>query len=326
MVGIKTSGRSLTGSAMYPNTPKITSATIRSVVMIGYSIKRREIFMTCPCRRGPCGPLFSGRRRSARSRNRSRRSRRGHSLLTIVHHHLIARLQVALNSDIPGIVEQNIDRNLLRFAVERDGIDILAVGPGGERLMRNERGMGNIGDGWKLMQQNDKFNANGCAGHSYGAVRLSGIGTVSLRGRARFAGTPKTCEVFRKGDRWYLSVTFQVTAEAVARTGGTESMAFDWGLNTLLTQVIGDPMIGASESVDNPRWLKVQLEKIAAVQKGISALEEQAKRQSGKVGGFPVCPALRRATSACGPSMARWLASARTFTTSSAPPWCGNTA
>lgn len=41
-----------------------------------------------------------------------------------------------------------------------------------------------------------------------------------MRGKARFTGTPKTAEVIRKGGKWYLSVTYDVTPEAVARPAG----------------------------------------------------------------------------------------------------------
>jgi putative transposase len=112
---------------------------------------------------------------------------------------------------------------------------------------------------------------------------------VPLRGKARFEGTPKTAEVMRRGKKWVLSVTFKVEAEQLKRPPcGTESVAFDWGLKTLLTQVIGEPMAGPIEAVDNPRWLKRVLERIVVVQKDVSALETLAKAQSGKAIGFPV--------------------------------------
>ncbi|OUM00740.1 RNA-guided endonuclease InsQ/TnpB family protein [Variovorax sp. JS1663] len=152
------------------------------------------------------------------------------------------------------------------------------------------------GDGWSLLQKNSKIKTNGSrAGHSYGAVRLTGIGTVSLRGRTRFEGEPITAEVLHRGGKWYLSVTFEVTPEAVAREGGRASMAFDWGVSTLLTKVVGDPMTGQVEAIDNPCWLKKQLDRIAEIQQAIAALEKRAKAASGKQRGFPVCHQLKNA-------------------------------
>jgi putative transposase len=165
--------------------------------------------------------------------------------------------------------------------------------PGYPRFKARERfsgfGYKAHGDGWKLMQAHSALKrSGGCAGHEYGAVRLSGIGTVSMRGRARFEGIPKTAELMHKGGKWYLSVTFDVTDEAVKREGGRESTAFDWGLTTLLTHVVGDALTGSIETVDNPRWLKKQLTNIKDLQQGISRLEAAAKLASGKEKNFPV--------------------------------------
>lgn len=151
------------------------------------------------------------------------------------------------------------------------------------------------GDGWSLLDQKSKTNATGHTKHGYSAVRLSGIGTVTIRGAARFLGIPKTAEVLRQGDKWYLSVTVDVTAQAVSRPGGHQSMAFDWGLTTLLTLVVGDPMTGSIEEVENPRWLKRQLKQIVRTQQTIAELETAAKTQSGKDKHFPVCHQLKLA-------------------------------
>ncbi|MBC8737058.1 transposase [Paraburkholderia sp. UCT31] len=151
------------------------------------------------------------------------------------------------------------------------------------------------GDGWKLMQAHCALKRGGrCAGYEYGAVRLSGIGTVSMRGRAGFDGVPKTAEVMRRGDKWYLSVTFDVTENEIRRQGGRVSTAFDWGVTTLLTQVTGDALTGEIEKVENPRWLKKQLGKIVELQQGTSRLETAAKLASGKDRGFPVNARLER--------------------------------
>jgi putative transposase len=151
------------------------------------------------------------------------------------------------------------------------------------------------GDGWKLMAEHSSFKAKkGYCGTQYGAVRLSGIGTVSMRGCARFAGTPKTAEVFRKGNVWFLSVTFNVTDEAIARKSGTQSMSYDWGVNTLLKQIIGDWDAGTTVNVENPRWLRNQVKVIKDLQRGISLLEESSKELSGKKEKFPVSAQLEK--------------------------------
>lgn len=151
------------------------------------------------------------------------------------------------------------------------------------------------GDGWSLVDQKSKTNSKGHTKHGYSAVRLNGIGNVQIRGASRFIGVPKTADVVRKGDKWYLSVTVDVAPSNIVRISGSESMSFDWGLSTLLTMVVGDPMAGSVEEVENPRWLKKQLEAIARLQRDIATMEEAAKKASGKDKNYAVCHLLGNA-------------------------------
>lgn len=48
------------------------------------------------------------------------------------------------------------------------------------------------GDGWKLCRRFD------CRGERYEALTLAGIGRLRLRGKGRFSGMPKTCEIVYK--------------------------------------------------------------------------------------------------------------------------------
>lgn len=124
------------------------------------------------------------------------------------------------------------------------------------------------GDGWKLIQPEGQ----------HGKIRLTGVGEVPMRGKGRFTGTPKTAEVFRKGGKWYLSVTYDVAPEALARPCGSEAAAFDWGLDTLLTIARSD---GSMKEVDNPRWLKAKLDTIKVVSRCISAEETRIRAVRG---------------------------------------------
>lgn len=56
----------------------------------------------------------------------------------------------------------------------------------------------NHGDGWKLL--------SGEKG-KHGFLRLSGIGHIKIRGKARHIGTPNTCEIQRKDGKWPLPHT-----------------------------------------------------------------------------------------------------------------------
>lgn len=131
------------------------------------------------------------------------------------------------------------------------------------------------GDGWKLLQADGK----------HGKVRLSGIGEIRIRGKGRFTGTPKTAEVMHKAGKWYLSVTYDVQEESIARQRGSEAAAFDWGLDTLLTIAKAD---GTLETIDNPRWLKSRLNTIKALQKTVSVEEIKAKAQLGLAADDPL--------------------------------------
>ncbi|MHB8252260.1 MAG: hypothetical protein ACYDEV_00825 [Acidiferrobacter sp.] len=99
------------------------------------------------------------------------------------------------------------------------------------------------GDGWKLHP-----GENGAHGKRY----LQGVGLIPLRGKARTAGTPVTCEILYKAGWWYASITLEI--ESVQRERGTERGAFDWGLTEFLT--LATPQ--GIETVANPRHLRNQ--------------------------------------------------------------------
>ena len=77
------------------------------------------------------------------------------------------------------------------------------------------------GDGFKILSQG-----------KHGAVRLSGIGQIRMRGKARTWGRPVTAEVFKKGDYWYLSVTVECEPK---RRAGKSAIGLDCGVETYAT-------------------------------------------------------------------------------------------
>jgi putative transposase len=104
-------------------------------------------------------------------------------------------------------------------------------------------GYASHGDGWKL-QLNEK---------KHGSVRISGVGTIKIRGKARNEnGKPKTMEVIKNGDNWYISVSFEY--EKIERSSGSAAVGIDWGVNDLFN--ITDNK-GNFTQVENPRFLKV---------------------------------------------------------------------
>ncbi|GAB6068894.1 RNA-guided endonuclease TnpB family protein [Methylothermus subterraneus] len=134
------------------------------------------------------------------------------------------------------------------------------------------------GDGWKLLSG---------PGMKHGKLRLSGVGEVRIRGKARTVGTPKTCEILHRCGKWYASVTVECEPE---RQGGERIGGLDWGVETLATIASAEGV----ERIENPRHLQRSLERIGALQKRISRKEEAAKQASGKKKGFPVSKRLRK--------------------------------
>jgi putative transposase len=102
--------------------------------------------------------------------------------------------------------------------------------------------------GWGYKTHGDGFRFTAGDGNRHGTVRLSGIGEVKLRGRARTSGEVKTCEIARKAGRWYAS--FSVTCDP-KRKGGTVAIGHDWGVETFATVAHEN---GSFEDIANPRF------------------------------------------------------------------------
>jgi putative transposase len=120
------------------------------------------------------------------------------------------------------------------------------------------------GDGWRLFAGE---------GMRHGHVRLSGVGMVRLRGRARTPGEVKTCEVMHQSGKWYLSVTVECLPE---RQSGKTAVGLDWGLETFATVVDAG---GNNEPIKNPRFLdKAQRQKLKLLQQAVSRKPNKKSR------------------------------------------------
>ena len=135
------------------------------------------------------------------------------------------------------------------------------------------------GDGWKLHP-----GQNGVHGRLY----LQGVGHIPMRGRARTAGTPVTCEILHKAGGWYASVTLAI--ETIQRARGTAIGAFDWGLTEFLTIATPEGI----ETVANPRHLKNQRAELKRLGQEVSRKIRMAQQLSGRQRGFPVSANLRK--------------------------------
>jgi putative transposase len=111
------------------------------------------------------------------------------------------------------------------------------------------------GDGFRLLEGKE---------HKHGKVRLSGIGIISLRGKARIQGAVKTCEILHKSGKWYASVTIECEPR---RACGTSAVGLDWGVETFLAT---HDTNNQTHFIDNPRHLKKSLPKLKILQQSVS--------------------------------------------------------
>ena len=119
------------------------------------------------------------------------------------------------------------------------------------------------GDGWKLSLNQKK----------HGAVYLADVGIVKIRGKARNeGGIPKTSEVIKRQDGWYLSVSFKYSN--IERKSGNRAVALDWGLEYYAT-LVDDA--GKIEQINNPRYLRNSQEKLTDLQRQFSLCKKQSR-------------------------------------------------
>jgi putative transposase len=111
------------------------------------------------------------------------------------------------------------------------------------------------GDGWRLTMGEQGRN---------GSLRLSGIGQVKIRGKARNIGIPKTCEIQHKQGKWYASITLDCEPR---RSSGNKAIGIDWGLSTFATIAKSD---GQVENIANPRFLRKRLKELKSKQRDLS--------------------------------------------------------
>ncbi len=139
--------------------------------------------------------------------------------------------------------------------------------PGFPRFKSHERfsgwGYPSHGDGWKIDTSHAKKVTKKQKTRG-GFVRISGVGKIQIRGMSRNGGTPKTMEVLKKGEDWFISVTYKCNPE---RNSGTHTLAFDWGIETFLTLANESEEISTFE---NPRFLRSSSKKMEKIQKELS--------------------------------------------------------
>jgi putative transposase len=120
--------------------------------------------------------------------------------------------------------------------------------------------------GWKVLQHGER-----------GATLRIGSGAEAMmiraRGRHRFGldAVPNDLTITRKNGEWHASITLRVPETACARErSDTEHRGVDFGINDWATFDNG-------QTIANPRWVRNELPKLAAVQR------QQARKRKGSL-------------------------------------------
>ena len=183
------------------------------------------------------------------------------------------RLTVARRTDFAW---KSVHTHALQIALKR--LD-LAFGYFFRRVKTGDK------PGYPRFKSKDRFSGFGFKEHGNGwrlepsgkAVRITGIGRITLRGKARFATTtPKTCELIQRAGKWYLSVTFSLPEIPDRKRTGELISGLDWGVETFATVANND---GTDEQIANPRHLRKQLDQLAAAQQALARKERGSMRR-----------------------------------------------
>jgi putative transposase len=120
------------------------------------------------------------------------------------------------------------------------------------------------GDGWRLFAGE---------GMKHGSLRLSEVGHIKMRGKARTMGTPNTLEILYKQGCWYASVTIECQPQ---RISGKGAIGIDWGLETFATIANTD---GIYSEISNPRFVKKSLKSLKTKQRKLSKKKRKSQNR-----------------------------------------------
>ncbi len=127
--------------------------------------------------------------------------------------------------------------------------------------------------GWGYKEHGNGFRVETGVSMRHGRVRLSGVGTMRMRGQARAPGRILKADVRRTARGWHLTVV--VETGCAERAPALDAAAgLDWGVETFATIAHED---GSFEAVPNPRLLRAEAAALADAQRALSALARQRK-------------------------------------------------
>ncbi|MHB8146342.1 MAG: RNA-guided endonuclease InsQ/TnpB family protein, partial [Vulcanimicrobiaceae bacterium] len=127
--------------------------------------------------------------------------------------------------------------------------------------------------GWGYKTHGDGFRFTPGDGNRHGRLRLSGVGTMPVRGHARTPGEVTTCEIQHKAGRWYTSITVVCQPQ---RTGGHAPIGLDWGVETFATLAHEE---GGFSAIENPRFFARMKAKLEAAQQELAHKKKGSKNR-----------------------------------------------
>ena len=126
------------------------------------------------------------------------------------------------------------------------------------------------GDGWRFTE-GEKWK--------HGTLRLSGVGHIACRGKARQGGRVCASDILHRDGQWFLSLTLEIERVERIRTGNA-AIALDWGVETLMSGVRHD---GTRYDVQNPRWYQGDKDRVTALQQCVSRKKRGSQRRKKAV-------------------------------------------
>lgn len=127
--------------------------------------------------------------------------------------------------------------------------------------------------GWGYKTHGDGFRFTFGDGNRHGRLRLSGVGTMLARGRARSLGDVVTCEIQYRAERWYASLTIACVPQ---RKHGNQKIGMDWGVETFATLASEG---GLFVDIENPRFMRTAKAGLQAAQQGLSRKRRGSKNR-----------------------------------------------
>jgi putative transposase len=123
--------------------------------------------------------------------------------------------------------------------------------------------------GWKAQTTGDN-----------GYLELAKIGSIQMRGKARIWGTPTTCVIVFRNNKWYASITVELTElQVAARAKIFGSVGIDLGCKTQWQSTDGE----AHSFVEAPKFLRKQKHKSSTFPKGSAARLHPTEGKSRKL-------------------------------------------